>query len=187
MRAIKIISFLLLSFLVIGFGNDSYADPKADSALVIIDVQKAFSEEGGFSPVCREQADSMLPVINKLAQQFWDHNNHIIYIKQEYVRDTEFDGRLKILSNAQFTKKYPSSFSSKGFEKYLQSQNIKNLYIVGLAAEYCVSATVSEALKRGFEVSVVDDGLAAKVCTSLKDELKAYKEQGAHVVHSTDI
>lgn len=161
--------------------------PNEGSALIIIDVQKAFSEPDGFSPVCREQADNMLPVINELINKFLKFKRDIIYIKQEYVRDTEFDSRLIVVGDVQFTKKSPSAFSSQEFEDYLISNNITNLYIVGLAAEYCVSATVTEALEMGLTVTVVSDGISAKMCSSLHDEIESYKERGAEIVLSKDI
>lgn len=117
------------------FANTLEADDELKSALVVIDVQKAFSDPEGFSPVCRDQADAILPVINNLSQKFLNKNKDIIYIKQDYVRDTQFDNRLKIRSKLHFVKNEPNSFSNKEFEYYLVDNNIKHLYFVGLAAE----------------------------------------------------
>ncbi|BHH85579.1 cysteine hydrolase family protein [Desulforhopalus sp. 52FAK] len=182
-----IVKFWLTSLFVLCHLMSAHAALDDGSALIVIDVQKAFSEPDGFSPVCREQADNMLPVINRLIDQFAKASSQIIYIKQEYVRDTEFDSRLKIIGDLHFTKKQPSAFSNKEFENYLKSKNITKLYVVGLAAEYCLSATVSEALKKGLEVTVIGDGVAAKMCSSLQDEIESYKDKGAQVVLSKDI
>lgn len=176
-----LLSFLILSAAPLG------ADPGEHSALVVIDVQKAFSDPEGFSPVCRNQADHMLPVINALVQKFSDRNREIIYIKQEYIRDTGFDARLKVLGDSRFTKRMQSAFSNPDFETYLHDRNISRLYIVGLAAEYCVAATVADALGKGLDVSVVEDGVAAKYCGALPSELETLREKGADIVRSDRI
>lgn len=184
----KILLLITLSVLFF-LGNQVLANPElvSGSALLVIDVQKAFSDPDGFSPVCREQADDMLPVINAVVDKFARHDRKVIYIKQEYVRDTEFDSRLNVVGNTQFTKQDPSAFSDSKFTKYLSSENITHLYVVGLAAEYCVSATVSEALSKGFGVTVIADGISAKICSSLGGEIDTYKDKGAKVLLSKDL
>lgn len=41
----------------------------------------------------------------------------------------------------------------------LRKRNIKRLYVGGLATDYCVKATVLDALERGFAVTVLLDGV----------------------------
>lgn len=42
----------------------------------------------------------------------------------------------------------------------LKSQNVQRLYVGGLATDYCVRSTVLDALRRGFEVTVLTDAVA---------------------------
>ena len=46
---------------------------------------------------------------------------------------------------------------STGLAEYLKEQAIENLYIAGLATDYCVKYTVLDALTLGFNVLVVLD------------------------------
>lgn len=40
----------------------------------------------------------------------------------------------------------------------MQTLNIKHLYILGIATDYCVKFTVLDALLLGYQVSVITDG-----------------------------
>lgn len=46
---------------------------------------------------------------------------------------------------------------STGLADYLRGQGIKDLYITGLAADYCVKFTVLDALKEGFNTTLITD------------------------------
>lgn len=52
------------------------------------------------------------------------------------------------------------SQNEKGFQEVLEEQNIKKLYVGGLATEFCVKHTVLEALNRGFKVQLLVDAIA---------------------------
>lgn len=45
-----------------------------------------------------------------------------------------------------------------GLHTLLQTLNIKHLYILGIATDYCVKFTVLDALLLGYQVSVITDG-----------------------------
>ncbi len=48
-----------------------------------------------------------------------------------------------------------------GLERWLNTRGIDHLIVLGLATDYCVKATVLDALELGFEVTVVEDGCRA--------------------------
>lgn len=78
---------------------------------------------------------------------------------------------------------------STGLEGFLQQKNIKEIYVAGLATDYCVKYSVLDALRLGFEVYVVVDGCRA-VNLHPDDETQAYKEMraaGAHIVASDEV
>lgn len=45
--------------------------------------------------------------------------------------------------------------SSTGLAEYLHAQNIEEVWVCGLATDYCVKATAQDALTEGFRVTVV--------------------------------
>ncbi len=60
-------------------------------------------------------------------------------------------------------------------DSYLKSQDIHHLTFVGLATDYCVKASVLDALKLGYEVQVIYDACRA-VNIHADDEKKALEE-----------
>lgn len=65
--------------------------------------------------------------------------------------------------------------SATGLEEYLKAQNISEVYVVGLALDYCVKATALDALKAGFKTHVLLRG-TKPVNISPDDGLKAQQE-----------
>lgn len=65
-----------------------------------------------------------------------------------------------------------------GLRAFLQQQGVTQVTVVGLATDYCVKFTVLDALKSGFQVTVLKEGCRA---VNLKpgDESQAYAEMQA--------
>jgi len=66
----------------------------------------------------------------------------------------------------------------------LRARNVKRLYVMGLATDYCVKESVLGGLHEGFAVSVVPDGIrAVNVQPNDGDQaLQAMRDAGAHVL-----
>ncbi len=47
---------------------------------------------------------------------------------------------------------------STGLAEYLQEQKVGQVYVMGLATDYCVRATVLDALKEGLDTTLIIDG-----------------------------
>lgn len=74
-------------------------------------------------------------------------------------------------------------------DKLLKSNNIKTLFIAGLATDYCVKYTVLDALSLKYEVYVIKDGCRG-VNLSAQDSKKALDEMekaGAKIIISSNI
>lgn len=48
-----------------------------------------------------------------------------------------------------------------GLSNVLKEKSVTRVYVVGLAADYCVRATAIDAVKEGFETFVVEEGTRA--------------------------
>ncbi len=73
---------------------------------------------------------------------------------------------------------------STGLMKFLQDNQVVNLYIAGLATEYCVKYTVLDALQLGFKVFVVTEacrGVNLQPSDS-KQALIEMQQGGAHLI-----
>jgi nicotinamidase/pyrazinamidase len=72
---------------------------------------------------------------------------------------------------------------------FLKSHRITDVYIAGLATEYCVKYSVLDALKLGFTVHVIEDAcrgidLEPGDCRKAIEEMRT---AGAHITDSTKI
>jgi nicotinamidase/pyrazinamidase len=62
-----------------------------------------------------------------------------------------------------FTVRHPTTGEQEGtgLEGLLREQGIERVVLVGLATDYCVKETALDALRRGFEVTVLGEGVRA--------------------------
>ncbi len=78
---------------------------------------------------------------------------------------------------------------STGLDTFLQKKNIKDIYIAGLATDYCVKYSALDALKLGFNTFVIEDACKG-VNLQKEDSKKALEEirnAGAHIIKSKDL
>jgi len=186
------------------------------SALVLIDVQKGFGSRGEL-PV--PDAEAIVPVINKLIDRFdlvvasqdWHPAEHCSFSAQggpfppHCVQNTpgaEFLNGLQVESiDKVFRKgaeKHIDSFSAfidnaggkaTDIDEYLKVRGVKEIYICGLATDYCVAASAKHALEAGFRVYVVEDACRGidNPKGNVDKELKALKQAGAVLVNSQEV
>ncbi len=167
-------------------------------ALVVVDVQRDFLP-GGALPV--PGGDRVLEPINILISHFravgfpiiftrdWHPPDHISFRERggpwppHCVQGTEgarFHPDLKIPDDAIIVSKATerdqeaySGFQGTSLDEILRERKIRRLFIGGVATEYCVRATVLDALRLGYEVVVIEDALKG---ISSEDEARAKEE-----------
>ena len=54
-----------------------------------------------------------------------------------------------------------SGFQATGLGRQLRARGVKRVFVAGLATDYCVLATVKDALAEGFEAVVLADAVRA--------------------------
>ncbi len=76
-----------------------------------------------------------------------------------------------------------------GLEDYLRSQDIDDLYIVGLATDYCVKYTALDARRLGFDTSLITEGVRGVELTpgDCDAAITEMKEAGVKVVSIEDL
>jgi nicotinamidase/pyrazinamidase len=82
-----------------------------------------------------------------------------------------------------------SDFDGSDLDRRLNAMNVDHLVVVGLATDYCVKATVLDALAEGFRVSVVIEGIRP-VNMKVGDGAKAVEEMrhcGARFVKLAEV
>jgi nicotinamidase/pyrazinamidase len=74
-------------------------------------------------------------------------------------------------------------------EEYLQMQNIKTLYVMGLATDYCVKYTCLDAVSLGFETLMVEDACRGVelVAGDIVRALEEMRAKGVKIVRMQEI
>jgi nicotinamidase/pyrazinamidase len=148
--------------------------------LLIVDVQNDFCPGGALATA---DGDKVVPVINRIANKFglvvaskdW-HPQKSVHFKKwplHCIQDTpgaEFHPGLKRDQIAQVflkgTKDKDDGYSAfeatnLALDTYLKSKGVTDLFLAGLATDYCVKASALDAAKLGFKTFVVTDAIAA--------------------------
>jgi len=76
-----------------------------------------------------------------------------------------------------------------GLEQYLRDQGVTDVYIMGLATDYCVLFSALDATKLGFNTFVITDACYGinKSPGDIDRALESMKEAGAKLIDSTNI
>lgn len=76
-----------------------------------------------------------------------------------------------------------------GLADWLRAKKLDRLWFVGLATDFCVKFSVLDAIRLGFDVTVVEDGCRAVELHPGDGEraLAAMRAAGARIVHSADV
>lgn len=174
-------------------------------ALIIVDVQNDFCPGGSLAVSTGDEIIPVLQawverfqIENQTIITTQDAHppNHISFYARggpwppHCVKDTwgfALHPRLTLPQHAVFLKGYLEDVDAySGFEgvhsdgnlpleKYLRQLHIDTLYVGGLATDYCVRATVLDALRRGFSTTVLVDAVRG-VNVNPSDSERALKE-----------
>ncbi len=149
-------------------------------ALLIVDVQNDFCPGGALAV---PEGDKVVPTINRLLDHFdiivaskdW-HPTLTVHFQKwpphcvQGTTGAEFhpqlrSGRIqKVFLKGTGNKDDGYSAyeaTSEDLAQYLKSKGVTELYVTGLATDYCVRASALDAIKKGFRTSVVTDAVAA--------------------------
>jgi nicotinamidase/pyrazinamidase len=186
-----------------------------NSALLFVDIQNDFCPGGALGV---NEGDQIIPVVNSLIKMFpfvvatqdWHPPDHISFKERggpwpphcvQGTKGAEFHPDLDTKEiDLQLRKAFTrdkdaySSFEAvddagRSLDEVLKSKDIHDLYVVGLATDYCVLASTIDGLKNGYNVYVVTDAVRA-VNVNSEDGQKALEQMaasGAHLITSNQI
>lgn len=176
--------------------------------LLVVDVQNDFCPGGALAV---PEGDKVVPVINRLMKEFpvvvaskdW-HPHKTVHFKKWPVhcvhntRGAEFHPDLESERIQQVFLKGTgdkddgySAYEATNLNltEYLKGKGVDELYVVGLATDYCVRATALDSVRKGFRTYLVTDAIAA-VDVNPGDGEKAIgemKNAGVTLVKSGDL
>jgi len=156
------------------------------AALVVVDVQRDFCP-GGALPV--RESDEVVPRINKVVMAFehgripifftrdWHPSNHVSFKGQGGIwpphcvqesAGAEFHPALRIPIRSIVISKgidsrveAYSGFQGTDLEVRLKKMGVVDVFLCGLATDYCVKMTAIDARHAGFAVEVIRDCIGA--------------------------
>ena len=79
-----------------------------------------------------------------------------------------------------------SGFGADGLESFLNGRGVHEVYIVGLALDYCVKDTAIDAAMKGFDTVVIEDG-TKPIDPNINPTLKEFQEAGVKMIESWEL
>lgn len=177
-------------------------------ALLIVDVQNDFCPGGTLAV---KNGDKVVAIINKIAGKFdfvistqdWHPTDTVHFEKwpvhcvanshgAEFHPDLKTDLiDLKLLKGTENKDDGYSAFeaTNTSLASFLKENNINQLYITGLATDYCVHASALDAIENGMETYVITDAIAAVNLDPNDGEktLAELKSKGVVLLNSDEI
>lgn len=72
-----------------------------------------------------------------------------------------------------------------GLAHYLRGKNVAQVYVVGLAADYCVYFTAKDALTEGFETFIIEDATKPISAEGFEKAKRDILNKGGNLIHSS--
>jgi nicotinamidase/pyrazinamidase len=78
---------------------------------------------------------------------------------------------------------------STGLEDFLREHKVQEIYLAGVATDYCVLYSALDAIDLKFKVFVIEDAIAGIDLNKgdVEKSLMAISAAGGHVIHSSDV
>jgi nicotinamidase/pyrazinamidase len=177
-------------------------------ALVVVDVQNDFCPGGSLAV---ESGDEVVAPLNRLIREFLERGEPVYKSRDwhpaqtkhfaayggtwpvhcvQNTRGAEFhkhlldDPRIQIVSKGTGDEDQYSAFDGTNLAEALHEQGVAEVYVGGLATDYCVKNTVLDALRAGFRVKAINEAMRA-VNLHPGDDARAVEEMrraGAEII-----
>src|SRR5215210_8258566 len=158
-------------------------DNRKRRALIIVDVQNDFCPGGALAVA---HGDEVVTPLNRLAEEFLERDDLVIKSRDWHppqtkhfaayggvwpihcVRQThgaEFhpdlidDPRIIVISKNKMDVDEYSAFDGTGLASLLHEQGVEEVWVGGLATDYCVKHTALDAVREGFKVRAIMEAM----------------------------
>ncbi|HSC00221.1 MAG TPA: isochorismatase family protein [Burkholderiaceae bacterium] len=185
---------------------------RADDALMIVDVQRDFLPGGSLAVA---GSDAVIAPLNYCIARFVEHRLPVFASRDWHPGDhcsfraaggpwpphcvadrpgAQFATALQLPAQAFVVSKGTASerdaysaFAHTELDARLRDGHVRRLFIGGLATDYCVSASVLDALALGYRVVVLRDAVAAVDAADGAAALQRMQAAGAALASSRDL
>jgi nicotinamidase/pyrazinamidase len=177
-------------------------------ALIVVDVQNDFCPGGALAV---EHGDEVVEPLNELMKEFLERGEPVYKSRDwhpartkhfadyggtwpvhcvrntrgaEFHKDLLDDPRVQLVSKGLGDEDSYSAFDGTTLAEDLRREGVGEVWVGGLATDYCVKNTVLDALREGFRVRALSDAMRA-VNLQPGDDARALEEMraaGAEIV-----
>jgi nicotinamidase-related amidase len=169
------------------------------TVLVLLDDQRDYLSPRGRMPVAQDEVGPLVKGTNAMIATMRDHALPVIYTLNEfnpfealgnfhrrfaamrYEPGQTLDTRIDNVAGVYFTKGDWSAFANPQFDEHLQLLGAGHLVLAGAYAERSVLATARDAMRRGYQVTVISDAVASSNAERRDAALQELKQAGAQV------
>jgi nicotinamidase-related amidase len=167
-------------------------------ALLVIDIQENLVNPDSRMHIDITKIDQFFKNVNHTIDLFENSGLPVLYITNEWSnfllnwvtgnvckkggKGVGPDPRLRRVNAKLYRKSTKSALINSQVLKDLQDWKVSEIVLVGLFAEHCVKATLMDALKNDFKVTVITDALGSKNEKNLSRSLEYYRSKGATLV-----
>ena len=166
-----------------------------EKTLVVLDIQEL--------PVKTESLDrsmkEMIKNVNSIIDTFDPEN--VIYSKAmgqalnislkgisiTPLPPIAFDSTLAIVNDKVFTKIEGDAFTEMEFTSFLGPIDSRKIILVGLMAEECIYKTAIGGIERGYDITIVSDGIIGKTEKKKEKAIKKMKKKGIEFITMEEI
>lgn len=179
-------------------------------ALIVVDVQNDFCPGGALAVA---HGDEVIAPLNKMIAEFLERGDPVFKSRDwhpektkhfadyggtwpvhcvQNTRGAEFhpnlidDIHIRTISKGVGDEDSYSAFDGTDLALQLRRLGVEEVWVGGLATDYCVKNTVLDALKEGFRVKALDNAMRAVNLQPGDDEraLEEMREAGADIVNT---
>ena len=152
-------------------------------ALVVVDVQNDFCPGGALGV---ERGDEVVAPLNRLIEEFLSRGDLVFKSRDwhpaetrhfkafggtwpvhcvqgtrgaEFHADLADDPRIEVVSKGMGDEDCYSAFDGTGLAEELRREGVSEVWVGGLATDYCVKHTALDAARAGFKVIAVADAM----------------------------
>jgi nicotinamidase-related amidase len=162
-------------------------------ALLVIDIQENLLNPDSRIHIDLKNVDHFFKNVNHTIDLFEHSGLPVLYITNEWSnflvnwitgnvckkggKGVGPDPRLRRVNMKLYRKSTKSALLNAELLRDLRDLKVSEIVLVGLFAEHCVKATMMDALKNNFRVTVVTDALGSNSEKNLKRSLEYYRRK----------
>ena len=171
-----------------------------EKALLVIDIQENLVKADSGIHIDITNVDQFFKNVNHTIDLFDNAGLPVLYVTNEWSnvllnwvtgnackkggKGVGPAWQLRRVNDKLYRKSTRNALMNIELLQNLQDWKVSELVLVGLFAEHCVKATLVNALKNGFRVTVIKDALGSKNEKNLSRSLEYYSRKGATLVAS---